>query len=151
MRKGVKIPPSLRNIFKEASSDVGTEAKPPHGFLEEWGTQGVLLINAVLTVRKGEANSHKKKGWEKFTQKAIDFVARELNNVVFLAWGKSALDRCKSISAMHMKKHIVISSSHPSPLGAYKTKTPFIGSKCFSRTNAYLVEHRKTPIDWSLS
>ena len=147
VRKGVKVPPSLRNIFKEAAADVGTVAKPGHGFLESWARQGVLLINTVLTVRKGEANSHKKRGWETFTQKVIDIVARVADSVVFLAWGRQALDRCKAISP---RKHLVIASSHPSPLGAYKTKTPFFGSKCFSRTNEYLVGKGKEAIDWSI-
>ena len=148
VRKGVRVPPSLRNIFKEAAADVGTVAKPGHGCLESWARQGVLLINTVLTVRKGEANSHKKRGWETFTQKVIDIVASVTENVVFLAWGRQAVDRCKAVSP---RRHLVIASSHPSPLGAYKTKTPFFGSKCFSRTNEYLASKGKEPIDWSIT
>lgn len=146
--KGVQIPPSLRNMLTEASRDplVAIPAKPSHGNLECWARQGVLMLNTCLTVRKGEANSHNKQGWEDFT----DAVVRELgkrNGIVYLLWGNPAQTKCKTIDS---KKNHIIKSSHPSPLGAYKTSEPFMGSCCFSRCNAALVEMQQTPIDWRI-
>ncbi|KAE8912901.1 hypothetical protein PF005_g12281 [Phytophthora fragariae] len=146
VRHGVPPPPSLKNIFKEAMNDVGI-ARPTHGCLSCWSRQGVLLLNTVLTVRRGEANSHKKRGWEQFTDAVISRVSKEASNVVFLLWGKPAQEKSALIDA---KRHLVVRSSHPSPLGATKTNAPFLGSKCFSRANSYLKEHGKEPIDWSV-
>jgi uracil-DNA glycosylase len=141
---GVQTPPSLVNIYKEAMSDVKLQ-KPNHGCLSAWSQQGVLMLNAVLTVRRGEPNSHKNQGWEKLTDAIIDRVNKNTSNVVFLLWGRPAQLKGARIDKT---KHLVITSSHPSPLGATKTNEPFIGSKCFSKTNAYLQKNGKDPIDW---
>ncbi|TYZ64535.1 hypothetical protein PybrP1_010403 [[Pythium] brassicae (nom. inval.)] len=146
VRKGVPPPPSLKNIFKEAMADVQI-SKPAHGCLSSWSQQGVLLLNAVLTVRKGEPNSHKKQGWEALTDAIIQRVNTHASHVVFLLWGKPAQEKGALVNA---RKHLVVRSSHPSPLGATKTSEPFIGSKCFSKANAYLLSHGKDPIDWSI-
>lgn len=144
VRKGLKPPPSLQNVFREVMADVGI-AEPSHGNLEHWGREGVLLLNTVLSVRRGEANSHAKRGWEDFT----DCVIKELNEhhegLVFLLWGNPAAKKAGNIDP----KHTVIRTSHPSPLGATKTSTPFLGSRCFSRTNAALALMGKDPIDWN--
>lgn len=146
VREGIPPPPSLKNIFKEAMNDVGIK-RPNHGCLSCWSRQGVLLLNTVLTVRRGEANSHQKKGWEQFTDAVISKINSEGSNVVFLLWGRPAQQKGALINA---KRHLVIRSSHPSPLGAAKTNAPFLGSKCFSRANSYLEEHGKEPIDWNV-
>ncbi|RMX63770.1 hypothetical protein DD238_006542 [Peronospora effusa] len=143
---GIPPPPSLKNIFKEAMSDVGI-TRPLHGCLSCWSRQGVLLLNTVLTVRRGEPNSHKKRGWEQFTDAIISKVSKDASNVVFLLWGKPAQEKGSLIDS---KRHLVVCTSHPSPLGATKTNAPFLGSKCFSRANSYLKEHGKEPIDWSV-
>ena len=147
VRRGVNPPPSLKNIFREAMDDVSIET-PLHGNLEHWAKQGVLLLNTVLTVRRGKANSHSKMGWEDFT----DAVIRELNDkrqgLVFLLWGNPA---AKKGQAVDESKHVVIRTSHPSPLGAKKTSSPFLGSRCFSRTNEALISMKKTPIDWNVT
>eukprot|EP00601_Ochromonadales_sp_CCMP2298_P004090 CAMPEP_0173192096 /NCGR_PEP_ID=MMETSP1141-20130122/13239_1 /TAXON_ID=483371 /ORGANISM="non described non described, Strain CCMP2298" /LENGTH=325 /DNA_ID=CAMNT_0014116335 /DNA_START=76 /DNA_END=1053 /DNA_ORIENTATION=- len=143
--KGVQTPPSLRNMIVEAKSDVGIRA-PSHGNLECWSRQGVLLLNTCLTVRSGEANSHNKRGWEQFTEAVVQ-VLRSRQQVVYLLWGKPAQTKCVCID---VKSNSVITTSHPSPLGAYKTAQPFIGSKCFSRCNDALVQYGKEPIDWSI-
>ena len=146
VRKGVRVPPSLVNIYKEAGTDVNMK-RPTHGCLTSWSSQGVLLLNTVLTVRKGVANSHQKKGWEEFTDSIIHLINSKLENVVFLLWGAPAGKKAEFINK---KKHCVLQSSHPSPLGATKTKAPFIGSKCFSKANEYLKEHDKNPINWQI-
>ncbi|CAI5730683.1 unnamed protein product [Hyaloperonospora brassicae] len=146
VRHGVPPPPSLKNIFKEAMSDVGI-ARPSHGCLSCWSRQGVLLLNTVLTVRQGKPNSHKKRGWEQFTDAVISKVSKDASNVVFLLWGKPAQEKGLLIDS---NRHLVVRSSHPSPLGATKTNAPFLGSKCFSRANSYLEKHGKDPIDWSV-
>lgn len=147
VRKGVQIPPSLRNIYKEAVADVGI-AKPSHGYLEEWAKQGVFMLNAVLTVRRGEADSHAKQGWEQFTDEVIRILDKNCDGLVFLLWGKKAEKKCERISK---SKHTIITSSHPSPLGATKTAKPFIGSKCFSRANEALIAKGRDPINWKIS
>ncbi len=141
--KGVKIPPSLVNIYKEAHDDVGIEI-PPHGDLSSWANQGVLLLNTVLTVRAHEANSHKLKGWEKFTDHIIEVLNEREKPLVFILWGKQAIDKAKMIDT---NKHCVIKSVHPSPLSAYRG---FFGSKPFSKTNAFLVSKGIEPIDWGI-
>ena len=135
VHRGVQIPPSLKNMIKEAAADKAlsphVKSEQGHGNLENWGKQGVLLLNTVLTVRKGEANSHQKQGWEEFSDAIIRVLKnRNRENIVYLCWGKPAN---KKIEMINKTKNTVISTSHPSPLGAYKTDTPFIGSKCFSR------------------
>ncbi|KAL9181935.1 hypothetical protein ACHAXT_012278, partial [Thalassiosira profunda] len=158
--RGVKIPPSLRNIYKELNNDENVEgfSIPQHGNLERWAKQGVLLLNNVLTVRRGEAASHSKKGWEQFTDGVISAVIeRDANDegsggVVFLLWGKPASAKAQTVLAKYSgskrSKHAVITCSHPSPLGATKTSSPFMGSRCFSRANAELVKRGYAPIDW---
>ena len=168
MRKGVKIPPSLRNIYKELlnNDNCGLQSMPKHGYLNNWCTQGVLLLNAVLTVRQSDANSHSKKGWEEFTDEIIRLIVmnskkspissdgnrdRVEDGIVFLLWGKPASKKAETIINRYGKgRHVVISCSHPSPLGATKTKSPFIGSKCFARANEALVKMGKEPIQWNV-
>lgn len=140
--KGQKIPPSLVNIYKEIESETG-EKLPSHGDLTGWATQGVLLLNAVLTVRAGMANSHKNKGWEQFTDGVIKKVSQYLNNVVFILWGANARSKKALIDTT---KHLVLESAHPSPLSAYNG---FFGCGHFTKTNNYLIANGKTPINWS--
>ena len=125
---------------------------PTHGYLERWCSQGVLLLNSVLTVRQSEANSHAKRGWEDFTDEIIRIlVADGKKKLVFLLWGKPASKKAETIINRFGKvKHTIITTSHPSPLGATKTKSPFIGSRCFSRANDALVKMGKNPIDWGV-
>lgn len=137
-------PPSLKNIFGEMSSDLGL--KPPtSGSLVSWAQQGVLLLNTVLTVRGGQANSHRGKGWEHFTDAVIDAVNSKVDRVVFILWGASAQ---RKIDRLDLETHAVVTSPHPSPLSASRG---FFGSRPFSRTNQLLVEAGRDPIDWSLT
>lgn len=146
VQKGVNIPPSLKNIFKEAVEDVGIDY-PSHGNLEYWSKQGVLLLNTVLTVQRGNANSHKGMGWEDFTDEVIESLNLEKDGLIFLLWGNPAAKKGRGVNK---EKHTVITTSHPSPLGATKTKTPFLGSKCFSRCNDALIAQGIEPIDWNI-
>lgn len=139
---GVVFPPSLRNIFKELHDDVGTEM-PQCGNLECWAKQGVLLLNATLTVEARKAGSHQNKGWEDFTDAVIKNISDEKENVVFILWGRYAQDKGKIIDT---QKHMVISSAHPSPFSADRG---FFGSKPFSKTNEYLEWNGAKAIDWS--
>lgn len=143
VQKGIPPPPSLINIFKELHEDVGAPI-PNHGFLEKWARQGVLLLNASLTVRAGEPMSHSKIGWEKFTNTVIQKVSDLKENVVFVLWGKFAQEKQALID---VKKHYVLKSAHPSPLSA---KNGFFGSRPFSKINTYLVKQGIDPIDWAL-
>jgi uracil-DNA glycosylase len=143
VQKGVPPPPSLINIFKELHADTGM-AIPSHGNLEHWAEQGVLLLNASLTVRAGEPMSHAKIGWHHFTNAAIARVSENCAHVVFMLWGKFAQDKKVLINE---DKHLVLTSAHPSPLSA---NNGFFGNKHFSKANAYLMKHGKDPIDWSL-
>ena len=138
---GVKIPPSLVNLFKERSSDLSLPA-PTHGDLSSWARQGVLLLNTVLSVEKDRAGSHQKRGWEKFTDQIIRLISVEKKNVVFILWGAPAQKKRELIDET---KHLVLSSSHPSPLASYRG---FFGSRPFSRTNQYLNECGLMPISW---
>ncbi|WP_346855109.1 uracil-DNA glycosylase [uncultured Draconibacterium sp.] len=138
---GIKFPPSLRNIFKELNQDVG-KAIPETGNLIEWAKQGVLLINATLTVRAHQAGSHQKRGWEQFTDAVIQKISAEKDNVVFLLWGNYAISKSKFID---QNKHLVLSSVHPSPLSASRG---FFGNKHFSRTNDFLISKGLKPISW---
>lgn len=140
---GVRLPPSLQNIFKELGTDLNITF-PRSGNLTKWAQQGVLLLNATLTVRKSEAGSHQKKGWEQFTDNIIKTVSVEKGNIVFILWGKFAQDKSPLIDS---SKHLVLKSAHPSPFSADRG---FFGSKHFSKANNYLIEHGKEPIDWSL-
>jgi uracil-DNA glycosylase len=137
----IKTPPSLVNIFKEIKSDLGKEI-PTTGNLERWADQGVLLLNATLTVRAQSPGSHQKKGWEKFTDAVIQKVSNEKEGVVFLLWGAYAQNKGEIIDAA---KHKILSSAHPSPFAANRG---FFGNKHFSQTNNYLVQHGLKPIDW---
>lgn len=141
VNKGVDVPPSLKNIYKELASDLGTSI-PNHGHLIQWAEQGVLLLNATLTVRANQAGSHQNKGWERFTDTVISKLDEQKNNLVFLLWGNYARSKKKLI---HNNK--VFESAHPSPLSAYNG---FFNCKHFSQTNAYLVEKGETPIDWQI-
>ncbi len=146
----IKIPPSLKNIFKELNRDLGL-AIPSSGNLQAWAEQGVLLLNSCLTVRESEPASHAKQGWEVFTQACIDYINAHKQHVVFLAWGRFAHDVCANVDT---KKHCVIKTSHPSPLGATKygkTFDAFLGSACFSKANDYLEQHSMKTIDWQLA
>ena len=140
---GIKTPPSLKNIFKELHSDIGCSI-PKHGNLTSWAAQGVLLLNATLTVRANEPGSHQNKGWETFTDKIINIISDEKQNCVFLLWGNYAKNKHNLINT---QKHLVLEAAHPSPLarGAY------FGCKHFSKTNEYLKSHHLNPIDWNLS
>jgi uracil-DNA glycosylase len=143
VRPGVTVPPSLANIHKELADDLGL-AIPDHGNLEAWARHGVLLLNATLTVRAGQAGSHQGKGWETFTDEVIRAVSAKPEHVVFILWGNYA--RRKKV-LIDTARHTVIESAHPSPLSAHNG---FFGSRPFSRANAALVAHGQQPIDWSL-
>ncbi len=143
VQHGVKTPPSLQNIHKELESDLGLP-RPDHGNLESWARQGVLLLNATLTVRAHEAASHQKRGWETFTDEVIRAVNAKPQRVVFVLWGSSARRKREFIDT---SRHSIVESPHPSPLSAHRG---FFGSRPFSRTNSLLEEAGLEPIDWSL-
>ena len=138
---GVALPPSLINIYKEIESDLGKPA-PVSGNLERWAKQGVLLLNATLTVQANRAGSHQGKGWEEFTDAVIHRLATKREHLVFILWGAYAQRKGASIDA---NRHLVLKSPHPSPLSAHRG---FFGNKHFSKTNSYLVAHGKEPVDW---
>lgn len=138
---GVPLPPSLQNIFKEIESDIGSAALRS-GNLMRWATQGVLLLNATLTVEGGKAGSHQRKGWEQFTDRVIEEISQRREGVVFLLWGRYAQEKGAAIDT---QKHLVLKAAHPSPLSAH---SGFFGCKHFSRANAYLLEAGREPIDW---
>lgn len=143
VRPGVKpIPASLRNIFRELQADVGFRV-PNHGSLEAWARQGVLLLNALLTVRAGEAGSHQRRGWEPFTEAVIDAVNARASRVVFLLWGAKAQAHRERITA---PQHAVLEAAHPSPLARGR----FFGCRCFSEANRRLVEGGVPPVDWQI-
>tara|TARA_R110002049_G_scaffold50979_1_gene144632 strand:+ start:2934 stop:3638 length:705 start_codon:yes stop_codon:yes gene_type:complete len=143
VQAGVKVPPSLVNIYKELQTDVNiTPAN--HGYLESWARQGVLLLNAVLTVEDSNANAHQGKGWEQFTDKIINVVNEQCDHVVFMLWGSYAQKKGAMIDE---SRHLVLKAPHPSPLSAYRG---FFGCRHFSLANSYLVEHGKQAIDWQL-
>jgi uracil-DNA glycosylase len=143
VRPGVPPPPSLVNIFKELEDDLGI-ARPSHGCLQSWADQGVLLLNAVLTVERGQAGSHQGRGWERFTDQVVRLLNAERDGLVFLLWGGYAL---KKGSVIDRQRHRVLSAPHPSPLSAHRG---FFGCAHFSQANAYLAERGELPIDWSL-
>ncbi len=144
VRRGVKIPPSLANIFRELTDDIGIEA-PAHGCLEHWAQQGVLLLNSTWTVRAGCAGSHSGHGWETFTDSIIAALGDAQRPVVFVLWGNSARDKRKLIKG---RQHTVIESAHPSPLSAYRG---FFGSRPFSAINAALIASGSEAIDWQIN
>lgn len=141
--QGIKPPPSLVNIFKEIHDDLSLEI-PYHGNLEAWARQGVLLLNATLTVRASAPGSHQKKGWEEFTDNVIKTISEQKEHVVFILWGRYAQAKKTLINE---SKHLVLTSAHPSPFSAY---SGFFGCGHFSKTNAYLQKHGIEEIDWSL-
>lgn len=143
VRPGVRIPPSLVNIYKEMQSDLGI---PPakHGFLEHWAQQGVLLLNSVLTVEESKAAAHQGKGWERFTDAVIRVVNEECSHVVFMLWGSYAQ---KKAAFVDQRRHLVLKAPHPSPLSAHNG---FFGSGHFSKANAYLLSNGREPVDWQL-
>lgn len=140
---GVKTPPSLINIYKELHTDLGCYI-PNNGYLKKWADQGVLLLNTVLTVRAGEANSHKNKGWEEFTTEIIKILNKKETPIVFILWGNNAISKEKLITN---PKHFIIKSVHPSPLSASRG---FFGSKPFSKANDFLISTNQSPIDWQI-
>ncbi|NCD13238.1 MAG: uracil-DNA glycosylase [Epsilonproteobacteria bacterium] len=144
VQEGVPHPPSLQNIFKELRDDLGCDI-PQHGTLSAWAKQGVFLMNAVLTVRANEANSHRGRGWETFTDAVIRTLSEKKEHVVFILWGAPAGAKASLIDS---QKHLILKAPHPSPLSSYRG---FFGSKPFSKSNAYLEEHGKTPIKWALT
>ena len=141
--KGVTQPPSLKNIFKELQDDLGFSI-PIHGNLSSWAKEGVLLLNTCLTVRQGQANSHKDIGWQHFTDAAIHILSRERKDLVFLLWGNQAR---KKLTLIDTQKHCVLESVHPSPFAA---RNGFFGCKHFSKTNDFLISKGKTPINWEI-
>lgn len=138
----IPLPPSLQNIYKEIATDLGRKTKNANGNLERWAKQGVMLLNATLTVKAHQAGSHQNKGWEKFTDAVIRVLSDKKEHLVFILWGNYAQ---RKGAVIDQTKHLVIRSAHPSPLSAYNG---FFGSKPFSKTNTYLIENGKTPIDW---
>lgn len=143
VQPGVKIPPSLANIYREIQTDLGI-APPTHGYLQSWAEQGVLLLNAVLTVERGQAGSHQGKGWEIFTDAIVKLLNDEKQGLVFMLWGSYAL---KKGAAINQKKHLVLKAPHPSPLSAHRG---FLGCRHFSSANKYLLQHGQVQIDWSV-
>jgi uracil-DNA glycosylase len=143
VQPGIAVPPSLENIYKEIQRDLGIP-RPGHGCLMHWAEQGVLLLNAVLTVEEGHAGAHQGKGWEGFTDHIVDRLNREREHLVFMLWGSYAQAKGKVIDP---RRHLVLKAPHPSPLSAHRG---FIGCGHFSAANRYLVQHGMQPIDWSL-
>ena len=145
VKKGVAVPPSLKNIYKELETDIEGFKTPDHGELTQWADEGVLLLNATLTVRAHQPGSHQGKGWEAFTDKAISQLSEQKTGLVFLLWGKFAQNKSVLIDE---KKHTVLKSAHPSPFSAY---TGFFGSRPFSKTNEILVARGQKPVNWQIS
>ena len=143
VNKGVTIPPSLVNIYKEIENDLGIKM-PGHGYLADWAKQGVLLLNTVLTVRRGQANSHKGKGWEIFTDRIVEILNERQKPTVFILWGANAKSKTELITN---KEHMVITGAHPSPLSAWKG---FFGGRYFSKANRYLEITGQEPVDWGI-
>ena len=143
VKPGVRIPPSLLNMYKELKTDLGCYI-PNNGYLEKWARQGILLLNTALTVRQGQANSHRKVGWEKFTDNIIELLDKREDPIVFILWGNNAISKELLITN---KKHFIIKSVHPSPLSASRG---FFGTKPFSKTNNFLESIGKDPIDWQI-
>lgn len=143
--KGISQPPSLQNIFKELKEDLGVEA-PHHGCLLDWAKQGVLLLNATLTVRAGEPKSHFGKGWEVFTDRVVQLLCERKDPIVFILWGKSAAEKFEHISK-NSNNHLVLTAAHPSPFSAH---SGFFGCRHFSKTNEFLKKAGKKPINWAI-
>ncbi|CCB87940.1 uracil-DNA glycosylase [Simkania negevensis] len=146
VQHGINPPPSLKNIYREMQDDLGI---PPahHGNLEKWAKQGVLMLNATLTVQAGNPKSHYGRGWETFTDAVIWRLCQRQDPLVFILWGKSAKEKCENILSQTNHPHVVLKAAHPSPYSA----TEFFGCRHFSKTNEYLKKWGKTPIDWALN
>ena len=142
VNKGIAVPPSLQNIYKEIKTDIEGFETPNHGDLSHWAKQGVLMLNATLTVEKDKAGSHQGKGWEAFTDEVIKVVSTQKENVVFILWGKFAQSKARLIDET---KHLILMAAHPSPFSAYNG---FFGCKHFSKTNHYLKQHQSQIINW---
>ena len=142
--EGMALPPSLKNIYTELFTDIPGFTYPKHGNLSYWAEQGVLLLNATLTVRAHEAGSHQKKGWEQFTDAIIKAISEQTEHVVFMLWGSYAI---KKASLIDGNKHLILTSVHPSPLSSYRG---FFGCKHFSKANDYLLSHNENAIDWQV-
>ncbi|RQO70144.1 uracil-DNA glycosylase [Pedobacter sp. KBW06] len=145
VQKGMTIPPSLKNIYKELLEDIPGFQIPSHGNLTQWADQGVLLLNATLTVRAQTAGSHQGKGWETFTDKIISELSAQRTGIIFILWGRYAQNKAALIDT---SKHTILTAAHPSPFSAYNG---FFGSNHFSKTNAKLIEEGKAPINWQIS
>ncbi|MCH9630043.1 MAG: Uracil-DNA glycosylase [Chlamydiia bacterium] len=145
VKKGIKPPPSLKNIYKEIQSDLGI-TPPTHGCLESWAKQGVLMLNATLTVRSGQPKSHYGIGWERFTDAVVEALCEKEDPIVFLLWGRSAIDKARNILDRTTHNHVILSCAHPSPFSA----TKFLGCKHFSKSNEFLTGWKKDPINWKL-
>lgn len=145
VQKGIRFPPSLKNVFKELETDIEDFKIPKNGDLSNWAKQGVLMLNSSLTVNAGDAGSHQDKGWEIFTDEVIRVLSDKKENIIFILWGKFAQEKEELID---ISKHHIIKSKHPSPFSAY---SGFFGSKPFSKTNDILKKLSKTEIDWNLS
>lgn len=143
VKKGIKTPPSLRNIYKEITSEYGHKT-PEHGYLEYWAKQGVLMLNAVFTVEQANAGAHQKKGWEKFTDRIVEILNNDCENLVFLLWGSHAQKKGAEIDE---SKHLILKAPHPSPLSAHRG---FFGCEHFKKTNKYLKSKNKSEIDWKI-
>lgn len=143
VKKGIPLPPSLQNIYKELEADMGI-TPPSHGDLSAWAKQGVLLLNATLTVREGMANSHAGLGWKIFTDRVITLLNESPSPIVFLLWGANAKQKAEMITNKH---HLILSSAHPSPLSAHRG---FFGSRPFSKINHFLIQNGRDPIDWQI-
>lgn len=142
VRQGVELPPSLRNIYREMADDLGCEL-PADGDLQRWAEQGVLLLNAVLTVERGRAGAHQGKGWERFTDRVVSELNEHRTGLVFMLWGSYAM---KKGAVIDRSKHLVLTAPHPSPLSAHRG---FFGCRHFSKANAWLQQHGEQPIDWA--
>jgi len=143
VQPGIRVPPSLANIYREVQADLGIDP-PHHGYLQSWAEQGVLLLNAVLTVERGQAGSHQGKGWEVFTDAIVQLLNDERENLVFMLWGSYAM---KKGAVIDRRKHLVLKAPHPSPLSAHRG---FLGSRHFSSANDYLKKHQQLPINWAV-
>lgn len=145
--KGIPLPPSLKNIYKELSADLGIEI-PSHGCLNAWADQGVLLLNATLTVRQGEPLSHYGKGWELFTDAVISQLITRKEPIIFVLWGKSAQEKCRYLHSQPHSPHFVLTAPHPSPFSAHQG---FFGCRHFSKTNEILLNFKKSIINWKIN
>lgn len=144
VKPGVKVPPSLANMYKELTTDIPGFVAPSHGCLSSWASQGVLLLNNILTVEQGRPQSHEKRGWEEFTSKVIEQINANSEHIVYMLWGSKARNKCKVVDR---SRNLVLEAVHPSPLSAYNG---FFGCRHFSKANEYLMHWGKQPVNWQL-